>query len=72
MTRILCIAVLAVVLLLLTPSPAAAYVGPGAGIAFLSSFLVMLTTGVLAFFSLLLWPFRMAWRFIRHARRPKA
>ena len=72
MTRILCIAALVVVLLLGTPSPAAAYVGPGAGIAFLSSFLVMLTTGVLAFFSLLLWPFRMAWRFIRHARRPKA
>ena len=72
MTRILCIAALAVLLLLGTPSPAAAYVGPGAGIAFLSSFLVMLTTGVLAFFSLLVWPFRMAWRFIRHARRPKA
>ncbi len=72
MTRAFCIAALAVLLLLGTPSPAAAYVGPGAGIAFLSSFLVMLTTGVLAFFSLLVWPFRMAWRFIRHARRPKA
>jgi predicted AlkP superfamily phosphohydrolase/phosphomutase len=63
-----------VVLLLLsgTPAPAAAYVGPGAGIAFVSSFLVLLTTGVLAFFSLLLWPFRTAWRFIRRTRRPKA
>jgi predicted AlkP superfamily phosphohydrolase/phosphomutase len=72
MTRIFCVAALAVVLLLGTPSPAAAYVGPGAGIAFVSSFLVLFTTGVLAFLSILLWPFRTAWRFIRHARRPKA
>ncbi|MCH7473830.1 MAG: alkaline phosphatase family protein [Gemmatimonadetes bacterium] len=72
MTRILCIAALVVVLLLGTPSPAAAYIGPGAGIAFLSSFLVMFTTAVLAFFSLLMWPFRIAWRFIRHRRKPKA
>jgi predicted AlkP superfamily phosphohydrolase/phosphomutase len=72
MTRILCIATLVVLLLLGTPSPAAAYIGPGAGIAFLSSFLVMFTTVVLAFFSLLMWPFRVAWRFIRHARKPKA
>ncbi len=71
MTRTRWVAALVVLLLLVAPSPAAAYVGPGAGIAFLSSFLVMLTTGVLAFFSLLLWPFRTAWRFIRHARRPK-
>lgn len=68
------VGVLALVVLLLlgTPAPAAAYVGPGAGIAFVSSFLVLLTTGVLAFFSLFLWPFRTAWRFIRRARRPKA
>ncbi len=72
MTRILCIGALVVLLLLGTPSPAAAYIGPGAGIAFLSSFLVMFTTVVLAFFSLLMWPFRIAWRLIRHARRPKA
>ena len=73
MTRTGCITALLVLLLLAgTPTPAAAYIGPGAGIAFLSSFLVMLTTGVLAFFSLLLWPFRVAWRAIRHARKPKA
>lgn len=72
MTRAFCIAALAVLLLLGTPSPAAAYIGPGAGIAFLSSFLVMFTTVVLAFFSLLAYPFRIAWRFIRHRRRPKA
>jgi predicted AlkP superfamily phosphohydrolase/phosphomutase len=64
----------AVVLLLLaaTPQPAAAYVGPGAGIAFVSSFLVLLTTGLLAFVSILLWPFRAVWRFVRRVRRPKA
>ena len=72
MTRALFLAALVVLLLLVAPSPAAAYIGPGAGIAFLSSFLVMFTTVVLAFFSLLMYPFRIAWRFIRHRRKPKA
>ncbi|MFQ5743799.1 MAG: alkaline phosphatase family protein, partial [Acidobacteriota bacterium] len=58
--------------LLALPSPAAAYVGPGAGIAFLSSFLVLFTTILLAFFSLLLWPFRTALRILRGWHRPKA
>ncbi len=65
-------ALLVVVLLLLTPATAAAYVGPGAGIAFLSSFLVLFTSGVLALFSLIAWPFRVVWRLLRHARKPKA
>lgn len=49
--------------------PAAAYIGPGAGFALLSSFLVLFTTIVLAIVALLVWPFRMLWRALR--RRPK-
>ena len=48
------------------PLPAHAYVGPGAGIAFVGSFLVIFTTIVLSFLSLLLWPFRMAIRAYRY------
>ena len=38
-----------------------AYIGPGAGFAFLGSFLTLLTSIVLSIVSLLVWPFRMAW-----------
>ena len=60
-----------IALLLATPSPVAAYVGPGAGFVFVTSFLVFLVTGLMAFFSLLLWPFRAALRLIRRGRRAK-
>ena len=40
-------------------SYAEAYIGPGAGFAFLSSFLVVALSFLLAFFSLLAWPFRL-------------
>ena len=40
-------------------SPADAYIGPGAGFAFLSSFLVLALSFALALLSLLLWPFRL-------------
>ena len=39
-----------------------AYVGPGAGFAFLGSFLTLLIAALLSMFSILLWPFRMLWR----------
>jgi len=42
-----------------------AYVGPGAGFAFLGSFLAVITSFFLAFLSLLTWPFRMVKRAIR-------
>jgi predicted AlkP superfamily phosphohydrolase/phosphomutase len=42
-----------------------AYVGPGAGFAFLGSFLSIAAGFVLSFASLALWPFRMAWRIAR-------
>ncbi|MEW5901296.1 MAG: alkaline phosphatase family protein [Acidobacteriota bacterium] len=44
---------------------AQAYIGPGAGFAFLSSFLVLFLTFFLAIFSLLAWPFRFLVRTIR-------
>lgn len=42
-----------------------AYIGPGAGFAFLGSFLTLLTSLVLSVASLLAWPFRMLWLLIR-------
>jgi len=42
-----------------------AYIGPGAGFAFLGSFLTLLTSLVLSVVSLLLWPFRMLWLLAR-------
>ncbi len=45
--------------------PVFAYVGPGAGFAFLSSFLVLFLTFFLALFSLLSWPFRLIIRLFK-------
>jgi predicted AlkP superfamily phosphohydrolase/phosphomutase len=45
--------------------PLSAYIGPGAGFAFLSSFLVLFLTFFLAIFSFLSWPFRFLLRLIR-------
>ncbi|HEY6986794.1 MAG TPA: alkaline phosphatase family protein [Bryobacteraceae bacterium] len=44
-----------------------AYVGPGAGFAFLGSFLSLLAGFFLSIGSLLAWPFRMAWRILRRS-----
>lgn len=60
------------VALLLTPSVAEAYVGPGAGFAFLTSFLAVFVSGLLALASLLLWPFRALVGWIRRRRQPPA
>ncbi len=48
--------------LALTSGVAHAYVGPGAGFAFLSSFLVLFSTIFIVFASLLIWPFRTLYR----------
>ena len=45
-----------------------AYVGPGAGFAFLGSFLAVITGFFVALFSLLTWPIRLGWRWIRGRR----
>ena len=52
-------------------TPALAYIGPGAGFALVSSFAVVLITIVLALFTLLLWPFRMAIRALTKRRPSK-
>lgn len=64
-------ALLAATLVLLPALPAGAYVGPGAGFALLSSFLVLFVTLVIAIFSVLLWPFRMLWRLATRKKRDK-
>ena len=61
-----------IVLTLVAAQPADAYVGPGAGFALLSSFLVLFTTLVAALASLLFWPFRMLWRRLRGGAPPRA
>src|SRR5436309_1997563 len=42
-----------------------AYVGPGAGFAVLSSFLSLVAGFLIGLLSILIWPFRMAWRILR-------
>jgi predicted AlkP superfamily phosphohydrolase/phosphomutase len=58
--------------LLLWPSEASAYVGPGAGIAIATTVLTFLVSLVLAVFGLLSWPFRFAYRRIRRKHPPHA
>ncbi len=57
-----------VVILIFYASPALAYVGPGAGFAFLSSFLIFFLVFLLAILSLLTWPFRFFFRLLRGKR----
>ena len=45
-----------------------AYIGPGAGIAFLGSFLILLVALALALLSLLTWPFRLVWLWLKRLR----
>ncbi len=45
-----------------------AYIGPGAGFAFLGSFLTLLGGFFLSVVSILSWPFRMLWRLVRGAQ----
>ncbi|MFH0903556.1 MAG: alkaline phosphatase family protein, partial [Pseudomonadota bacterium] len=58
----------------LAPSVASAYVGPGAGVAFVTTTLLLVVTVMLSLFGLLLWPIRRLWRLLtlkRPARRPR-
>jgi predicted AlkP superfamily phosphohydrolase/phosphomutase len=64
------LAALAVVLSL--PAEAEAYIGPGAGFALLSSFLVLFTTILIACASLLIWPFRVLWRAMMGKKAPRS
>jgi len=58
----------AIFLFLSAGLPLFAYIGPGAGFAFLSSFLVLFLTFFLAVFSFLSWPFRFLFRLIRRKK----
>lgn len=51
--------------LLLVAPPADAYIGPGAGFAFVGATLVLLSTLLLVFVILLTWPFTLVYRLIR-------
>ncbi len=64
------VAVAAAVLLL--PAPALAYIGPGAGFAVMSSFLVVFVTLLVVVASVLAWPFRALWRLVRGNGPPKS
>ncbi|MDW7759016.1 MAG: alkaline phosphatase family protein [Acidobacteriota bacterium] len=58
-------AITAALLLLAIAPLCEGYIGPGAGFAFLSSFLVLFLTFFLALFSFLSWPFRFIWRLLK-------
>jgi predicted AlkP superfamily phosphohydrolase/phosphomutase len=55
---------------LLLPAPAHAYIGPGAGFAVMSSFLVVFVTLLAVVASVLAWPFRAVWRMLRGGGPP--
>lgn len=55
-------------LLLGFPSFCEAYIGPGAGFAFLTSFFILFLTFIMAFFSLISWPFRFLFRSVRRKK----
>ncbi|MBN1465050.1 alkaline phosphatase family protein, partial [candidate division KSB1 bacterium] len=54
-----------VFLLFVLASPAQAYIGPGAGFAFISSLLTLVISFLLAFFALLVLPVRLLFSFLR-------
>jgi len=57
------------VLRLLAPSPALAYIGPGAGFAFLSSFLFVVGAGAVVFLLIFTLPFRLMLRALRRKKK---
>ncbi|SPE24873.1 Type I phosphodiesterase/nucleotide pyrophosphatase [Acidobacteriia bacterium SbA2] len=56
------------VILLFTPTVLHAYVGPGAGFAFLSSFLTLFLAFVYSLFAFITWPVRRLFRLLRGRR----
>ena len=57
---------------LLFPASAQAYVGPGAGFAFVTSFFLLLSTLLLVIAALVTWPARMLYRLFTRKRRSHA
>ena len=68
--RVFLVVVLSILLLLNSVENVQAYIGPGAGFAFLSSFLIIFIAFALAIFYILSWPFRFSIR-ARFLRRPR-
>ena len=66
-SRAIRLALCALACALLAPASAAAYVGPGAGFAFLGSFLVLLMAFLSTLLALLTWPVRQLWRSFRRS-----
>ncbi len=56
---------------LLAPEVAGAYIGPGAGFAVMSSFLVVFVTLLAVAAAILAWPFRALWRLIWRTGPPR-
>jgi predicted AlkP superfamily phosphohydrolase/phosphomutase len=61
----------ALLVLLLDPGPAHAYIGPGAGIAFAGSFFAVFAAFFSALLLLLTWPVRLLWRALFAWRRAR-
>ena len=55
-------------LMVLISAPAYAYVGPGAGFAFITSFFFLIATFFVALFSLMIWPIRFVFVWLRRRR----
>src|SRR5262249_7932596 len=61
---------LTILLVLIAPSPAHAYIGPGAGFALAGSFLAVFAAICSAVALLLTWPLRLLWRVLFRRRAP--
>jgi len=60
--------VLALIAVLSLPGAAHAYVGPGAGFAFVSSLWTLLVAFLYSAYALVTWPFRQLYRMVRHRK----
>ncbi|MGE3766386.1 MAG: alkaline phosphatase family protein [Kofleriaceae bacterium] len=60
-----------VVCVLLWPSDAHAYIGPGAGMAFATAAFAMIASVLVVLAGLLVYPLRLVWRLIRRRRPPR-
>jgi predicted AlkP superfamily phosphohydrolase/phosphomutase len=58
-------------IVLFSATDAWAYIGPGAGFAVVSSFLILFVTGIIAFLTLLIWPFRAVLLYLRRRKTQK-
>lgn len=63
--------VISLLFLLLHSSNAWAYIGPGAGFAVVSSFLILFLTSIIALLTILIWPFRAVVFFVKRRKIQK-